>query len=126
MNLSRSHIIIFRILLMSALIAITILATVPLEYPVVAGINDKANHILAFFVLALLADYSYPEKKGNRFIFLSLLGYGIAIEGIQYFLPYRMFSVADVGADAIGLILYRFLQPVFKTVAPPSSNNTYS
>lgn len=113
MNLSRSHIIIFRICLVSALIAITILATTPLKYPVVSGINDKANHILAFFVLAIFADFSFPENKFNLSVFLSLLGYGIAIELIQLYLPYRMFSLFDVGADIIGLVLYRFFLPLF-------------
>lgn len=123
MNLSRSHIIVFRICLVSALIAITILATTPLECPVVSGINDKANHILAFFVLGLLADFSFSENKFNLSIFLPLLGYGVAIEVIQYFLPYRMFSMADVAADAIGLLLYRFSLPVFKRTFKTPSND---
>jgi len=123
MNLSRSHIIVFRISLVSALIAITILATTPLEYPVVSGINDKANHIAAFFVLGLLADYSFPEKKFNLFIFLPLLVYGIAIEVIQYFLPYRMFSVFDMAADAIGLSLYWLSLPLFGRAFKTPSND---
>jgi len=113
MILSRSRIIVFRVSLVSALIAITILATTPLEYPIVSGINDKANHIAAFFVLGLLADFSFSENKFNLSIFLPLLAYGVAIEVIQYFLPYRMFSLFDVAADAIGLLLYRFSLPLF-------------
>jgi len=63
MKLSKSKIIVFRISLAAALTGILILATTPLEYPVVSGINDKLNHIFAFFILSLLSDFSFPEKK---------------------------------------------------------------
>jgi VanZ family protein len=37
-----------------------------------------------------------------------LLGYGLAIEIIQYILPYRSFSLLDLAADAFGLLAYGF------------------
>jgi VanZ family protein len=111
MNISKSRIIVFRISLASALIAITILATTPLEYPVVSGVNDKLNHIFAFFVLVLLADVSFFKNKLMVRIILPLFGYGIAIEVIQHFLPYRMFSLFDVTANMIGLLLYLICRP---------------
>ncbi len=114
MNLSRSNIIVFRISLTAAVTGILILATTPLEYPVVSGINDKLNHIFAFFVLSLLADFSFPEKKFFSFIFLPLMGYGMAIEIIQHFLPYRMFSLFDVAGDALGIVLYLISLPLLQ------------
>lgn len=114
MNLSRSNIIVFRISLSAAITGILILATTPLEYPVVSGINDKLNHIFAFFVLSLLADFSFPEKKSFSSIFFPLMSYGMAIEIIQYFLPFRMFSLFDVAADALGIILYRLSLPLLQ------------
>ena len=123
MNLSQSSSIVFRISFASALIAITLLATTPQEYPVVSGINDKLNHIFAFFVLALLADYSFLKYNFNVRIFLPLFGYGIAIEVIQHFLPYRMFSLFDVTADMIGLLMYWICRPVFNQYFINDINN---
>ena len=92
---------------------ILILATTPLEYPVVSGINDKLNHIFAFFILALLADFSFTEKKFSFVIFIPLFFYGLTIETIQHLIPYRMFSLFDVAANAIGLLIYRICRPIF-------------
>ena len=114
MSVSRSNIIIFRISLTAAVTGILILATTPLEYPVVSGINDKLNHLFAFFVLSLLANYSFPDKQFGRAVFLPLMGYGLAIEIIQYFLPYRMFSLFDVAADAVGIVIYWISMPYLK------------
>ena len=114
MNLSRSNIIICRIALTAAVAGILILATTPLEYPVVSGFNDKLNHIFAFFVLSLLADFSFPENRFFIGIFLPLMGYGVTIEIIQYFLPYRMFSLFDVTADAVGILLFKGTMPLLK------------
>ena len=116
MNVSRSHIIVFRISLAAAVTGITILATTPLSYPVVSDVNDKFNHVLAFFVLALLADFSFPEKEFAGAMILSLLGYGLAIEITQYFLPHRMFSLLDLATDAAGIGLYRIFRPLLKKV----------
>lgn len=116
MDISRSRIIVCRIALAAAFAGITILATTPLSYPVVSGVNDKFTHVLAFFVLALLADFSFPEKEFAIAMVLALLGYGLAIEIIQYFLPHRMFSLLDLAADAAGIGLYRIFSPVLKKV----------
>jgi len=116
MNVSRSHRIIFRISLAAALIGITILAVTPLSYPVVSGVNDKFNHVLAFFVLALLTNFSFPEKEFAAAMILSLIGYGLAIEITQYFLPHRMFSLLDLVTDGAGIGLYKAFRPLLKKV----------
>ncbi len=69
---------------------------------------DKANHILAFFVLAGLADLAYPGSSPARGWekWVSLLAFGLFIEAVQYFLPYRQFSLLDLAADGIGIWLY--------------------
>ncbi|RJP85192.1 MAG: VanZ family protein [Desulfobacteraceae bacterium] len=97
----------FRTLLLVTATVILFLATTPREIPVVSGFNDKFNHVLAFLVLAGLADKSFPETKSSLKKMLPLLGYGILIECIQYFIPWRMFSLYDVAADAAGLIVYQ-------------------
>jgi VanZ family protein len=110
----KAYIIVFRASLCLSLIIITILAVIPLDYPEVAGINDKFSHIAAFYVLSLLADYSFPETKINPAKIMPLLFYGVSIEWIQYYIPYREFSVFDILADAVGIMAYAILYPALK------------
>jgi len=110
----RFSIIIFRISLAAALIGIMILATSPLQYPVISDLNDKFRHVLAFFVLAVLTDASFPETEFNFAMAFALLAYGLSIEIIQYFLPYRMFSLWDMAADGCGIGLYKMISPFMR------------
>jgi len=68
--------------------------------------SDKLDHFLAFAVLAWLADKSYPGKHWEVHRSLLLLGYGLLIELVQYFLPFREFSLLDLAADAAGIVCY--------------------
>lgn len=114
MDLPRHNILAFRIALVTALLVITHLATTSLQYPVVEGMYDKANHVMAFYTLAFLADFSFPHKAFGRAKVLSLLGYGLALEFIQYFLPYRAFSLYDLSGDAAGIFLYWISLPAIR------------
>ena len=99
--------LIFRLGLWACLGIIAFLAFAPLASDPGTG-NDKANHVLAFLVLAGLADLAYPGPAPGRGRgkWVSLLAYGLFIETAQYFLPYREFSGWDLVADGIGIWLY--------------------
>ena len=105
------HRTLFQGALWVSLAVISYLAFTPLEMPGVSGINDKLAHLLAFIHLALLADFSWPETPWNSVKFFLLLGYGLLIEIIQAFLPLRLFSLFDLSADALGLIIYSLTIP---------------
>jgi VanZ family protein len=108
----------FRLLLSLALALITWVATAELPGPVMFGLNDKLNHLAAFFTLALLSDFAF---RGNGFgptKFLLLLGYGLLLESIQHFLPYRDFSFLDLAADALGIGLYAASVPLLRRQPP--------
>lgn len=64
---------------------------------------DKANHALAFGVMALLGALAYPARLGR--ILLGLLAYGVLIEVLQGFTGYRDKDWHDVIADGVGLLL---------------------
>jgi len=73
--------------------------------PEIVSISDKLNHTIAFFVLALLLDLSF-DFKNKVYAISILMGYALAIEVIQYFLPTREFSLLDIFADAVGVVMY--------------------
>lgn len=64
---------------------------------------DKANHMAAFAVLALLGCRAYPSHTG--IVLAGLLIYGGLIEVLQSFSGYRSAEWADLLADALGLPL---------------------
>jgi VanZ family protein len=114
MGLSRTAVFSFRLALAAALPVITHIATAPLAYPMLKGINDKAGHLSAFFVLAFLVDFSFPGSRFGRSKVLALFGYGLLIEVLQHFLPYRDFSLLDLAADGAGIALYLLALPALR------------
>ncbi|MEG7524820.1 MAG: VanZ family protein [Chromatiales bacterium] len=106
----------FRFGLAVTLVIISHLATTTLDYPVGSDINDKWEHFTAFLVLAFLTDFAFPNTAWGWKKLLPLLGYGLAIEVFQYFLPHRLFSLWDLGADSLGLICYPLLLPMLKQI----------
>jgi VanZ family protein len=114
--MARSQTMIFRLAFIGALAAITYLATTRHDYPVVKDISDKANHILAFYALTLLVDFSFPEEPLGFSKVAALLVYGLSIEVVQSFLPHRSASVLDVIADGVGIAAYRFSLPALRRI----------
>jgi len=109
--------IVFRIGLFSAATMVMYFATAPLEAVPFVALGDKVLHAGAFLTLAGLLDFSFPATPfGSRKI-TSLLAYGMAIEVVQHFLPFRTFSLLDWLADAVGIVLYvGAATPVLKRV----------
>jgi VanZ family protein len=66
----------------------------------------------AFLVLAALLDFSLPRQEFTLAKAGALLGYGLLIEIVQYFLPFRQFSLLDLAVDALGLAAYALLRPL--------------
>ncbi len=93
------------------LIAIEFLATTTIQIEVVESSWDKANHFIAFFVLYVLLSLSY-EKMSVRVKTAWLILFGFQIEIVQSFIEGRYFSLMDVVADSVGIligvVLYKF------------------
>jgi VanZ family protein len=113
MTTPKSTTTLYRTLLVLTLAAISYLATTR-EVSVMEDMNDKVSHMLAFFVLSLLVDGSWPSLRFGAVKVLALFGYGIFIEMTQHFLPRRSASVLDLAADGIGILLYLSLTPVVR------------
>lgn len=93
------------------------LATSPRAYPIPSSSIDKVNHFLAFFVMAILLDRAH-QRLGVKGMVIILGALGMIIEIIQYFLPYRDFSLldwlADMGGVALGLALVQLALWVYQ------------
>ncbi|MEH6557110.1 MAG: VanZ family protein [Oceanicoccus sp.] len=94
-----------------ALIGVTVLAVVPQESVIVTSGWDKANHLIAFFVLLALLDTAYPALYFLRQKILILIGYGILLELLQGMIADRDASLLDVLADCAGLAVYAIIRP---------------
>jgi VanZ family protein len=111
----------FRIALAIALVAILHLATTERSYAVAEDLNDKVSHVLAFGVLAFLAEFSFPHQRSRAAVVILLLAFGVLIEAIQYFIPYRDASLLDLAADALGIAVYFWPVRAFMHRALPRS-----
>ena len=85
-------------------------ATKKLEFPPDVNVNDKLIHIVVFFGFAVLVDLSSSRKPFWLWKGLPLLVYGVGIEVMQYFTPFRSFSIMDMAADLAGILLYFLLK----------------
>ncbi len=112
--MSYRQVFLFRCLFIISLIAVVYLAFAPIDHTMIGRINDKASHIFAFFMLALLADFSFPRKDFGWHKILPLVLFGLVVEIMQYFLQLGFFSLFDLLADVLGLILYAFSYPLLK------------
>jgi len=96
------------------LFILAVIATLILTMSVVSGFvrpgmfNDKLAHMMIFFTLAFLLSHWLGERYGVLAI-SALVIFGLLIEVIQYYLPWRSFSYRDWAADIIGIIFYQIL-----------------
>jgi VanZ family protein len=85
------------------LLAILALALMPVPDYLPSTGWDKANHALAFAVLAMLGCWSYPGRAAA--VLLGLFAYGGLIELLQALVPYRTAESLDLLADGVGLLV---------------------
>jgi VanZ family protein len=87
-----------------------------IDYPIIEKTNDKIAHIMVFYLLAFLADFSFPDRGFDRHKVIPIVAYALLMETIQYFLSYRTFSVFDLAANGAGLLIYRLSIPTLRYV----------
>lgn len=97
-----------RVLLPVALLCVLLAALIDAPDALDYGLGDKVSHLLTFFVLGALAESACPRSP-LRCLAAGLLGYGLLIECLQYFVPWREFSLLDWAADGVGLLLWLLL-----------------
>lgn len=82
------------------------LSVYPIPSPKVATLPlDKIVHAGAYLVLGALAVGVFLTMRLSHVLvraFVFTLGFGILIECVQYFLPYRSFDVLDIACNVAG------------------------
>jgi len=87
--------------------------SLPIERLPSVGFNDKINHFLAYFILAVLVNLTLIYQRKSRFLFqkapivtiiIGLL-YGAFDELHQIFVPGRFAETLDWMADGLGTIV---------------------
>jgi len=102
----------------ASVLAVAYLAFMPAD-DVPVSTWDKANHVLAFAVMAGLAARGWPSRESAVARWGLLLGYGLLIEIVQFFLPIREFSLLDWLADGIGILSYLILAQLWRKLISP-------
>ena len=112
-----------KILLVLAIGVILWLALHP--SPPISGLQlDKLNHLAAFFVLALLTEYAFPSATISALKLAPLLGFGLLIEVLQYWVGYRYFEWLDVAADAAGIAAFWLVRGALRRTFDPLIQKT--
>lgn len=112
--MSPRYVLFARALFVVSVLAITYLALTGTRYPVVSDLDDKLQHVSAFFTLGLLLDFSFPKRPFGWHKIAGLLTYGVVLELVQSATPARDPSFLDMGADALGLLLYLTSTPLLR------------
>lgn len=81
----------------------TVLLLLPGDYVPNFNIWDKLEHAGIFVPMLWLALLGYAPRLQLAPLAITLQGYGIAIEFLQYFIPGRSCSGLDMLADATGI-----------------------
>ena len=107
----------FRIILATSVFIITILSIKQVNIEFSVNSLDKALHFLCFSYLTLITWLSRILNK-DLHVYVIVLAYGILIEIVQRFLPYRSFEYLDIFADFVGVIAGLIIIKILKNLYP--------
>jgi len=88
---------------------VLVLSVVPASGPKTDLPLDKIVHFVLYGLTSILLFRHFMRKTDRRKAFYKAVVlasiYGAAMEVVQYFLPYRSFSLGDMAANAAGAFL---------------------
>lgn len=97
-----------KLLFYIALIMGCVVAFSPAEAGLQPKMNDKFLHVVGFIIMGFFCHLAHPNLAYWKQV-LGLAIFGMAIELVQGYLPYRQFSLWDWLADLAGLCVYFYL-----------------
>ena len=107
----------FRIILGISVVLISTLSMQEIEVQSSVNFSDKLLHFLCVLYLTTFAWLSRIISK-EFFLYVIVLAYGILIEIVQIYIPYRSFEFLDIFADFLGVLAGSFLINFFKDLYP--------
>jgi VanZ family protein len=90
---------------------VVVLSLVPSPPELGVEHGDKLNHVAAYALLMWWFAQAWLRRERRAITAVTLLALGVAIEFVQGWSGFRDFSVADMGADALGIALGWLLAP---------------
>jgi len=101
----RFGLVVFRMGWVAAMVAVTVLALLPIDQLQLPVFNwwDKAQHAAAFVVLTAWALLLWPGATGR--VMVGMVAYGAGIELAQWAVGWRFAEWADWAADAVGVLV---------------------
>ena len=107
----------FRITLGTSILFISFLSFQDTEVQSIANLSDKFLHFSCFLYLTIMSWLSRIFYK-ELWLYVIVLAYGILIEIVQIYIPYRSFEFLDIFADFLGILAGSFLINFFKDLYP--------
>lgn len=104
--------ILFRLMLLVLIGAVSYLAFTPNVPDVATHSSDKTNHVIAFLVLSFVVDAAFKTKPYIIPKVVTLLFYGLFVELIQGVLAYRSAELMDWFVDGAAVLGYFIIRPV--------------
>lgn len=104
---------------------VTYLSLIPhVEFPVDFWNADKAYHCAAYAWLAALSMMSFTNRRFAVSVALSMILLGMILEIAQYYIPGRSFSLLDITANILGVILGIFPGYYLRNKSDGKKSNT--
>ena len=107
----------FRLILVISILLISILSIQDIEAQSLVNFSDKLLHFFCFLYLTILSWLSRIIYK-ELWLYVIVLAYGILIEIIQIFIPYRSFEFLDIFSDFLGILVGSFFINLLKDLYP--------
>ena len=107
----------FRIILTISIVLISFLSIQEVDIESKIKILDKFVHFFCFTYLTAISWLSRIFDK-EFLVYVIVLAYGILIEVVQKYVPYRSFEFLDIFADFLGILGGIILIKIFKNFYP--------
>ena len=93
----------FRFILGISVILISFFSIQEIEVEPSVNFGDKLFHFSCFLYLTIITWLSRIINK-ELWLYVIVLAYGILIEIVQMYIPYRSFEFLDIFADFVGIL----------------------
>ncbi len=107
----------FRFILGISIVLISILSIQEIEFEPSINLGDKLIHFSCFLYLTIISWLGRIIYK-ELWLYVIVLAYGILIEIVQIYIPYRSFEFLDIFADFLGILAGSFFINFFKDLYP--------